>query len=347
MGGDVRKKRVLVLVREGLVPPETIEGLSDEEIEKAEWKTEYDVVATLEELGHDVRILSVFNDLMALRSEIEEWKPHIIFNLLEEFNGVALYDQNVVSLLELMQVPYTGCNPRGLMITRDKALSKKLLTYHRIAVPDFAVFPTGRRIRRPKRLSFPLFVKSATEDASLGVSQASLVKDDKALAERVNFVHEQTGSDAIAEEFIEGRELYVGIIGNQKLEVFPPWELIFDNNPEDAPVIATAAAKWDVNYRKKWGVTSRAAKALPKGLSEHIEQQCKRIYRILGMSGYGRFDFRLNKEGKLYFLEANPNPALSYGEDLPDSAEKKGIKYNKLIQRIINLGLRYKPLRLA
>jgi D-alanine-D-alanine ligase len=343
----VKRKRVLVLVREGLVPPETIEGLSDKEIDTAEWKTEYDVVVTLDELGHSVRVHPVFNDLEALRSEIEEWKPHIVFNLLEEFNGVALYDQNVVSFLELLQMPYTGSNPRGLMIARDKALAKKLLSFHRIRVPDFAVFPAGRRIRRPKRLRFPLFVKSVTEDASLGVSKASLVKDDESLAERVSFVHQQTGADALAEEFIEGRELYVGTIGNQQLEVFPAWELIFDNNPDGEPVIATAAAKWNQNFRKKWGVTSRAARNLPKGLPERIEQHCKRIYRILGLSGYARSDFRLDSEGKLFFLEANPNPALSYGEDFAESAEKKGISYSKLIQRIVNLGLRYKPLRLT
>jgi D-alanine-D-alanine ligase len=180
----VRKLRVLVLVTEGLEPPETVEGLSDEEIIKAPWKTEYDVVVTLKELGHEVRVLAIYSDLGALRKEIEGWKPHIAFNLLEEYAGISLYDQNVVTFLELVNVPYTGCNPKGMMIARDKALSKKLLAYHRIRVPAFAVFPYGSRIRRPKRLTYPIFVKSALEDASYGISQASLVKDDESLAER-------------------------------------------------------------------------------------------------------------------------------------------------------------------
>jgi D-alanine-D-alanine ligase len=312
LGGDVRRKRILVLVREGLEPPETIEGLSDEEVKSAPWKTEYDVLVTLEELGHEVKVLGIYDELSVLREAIEEWKPHIAFNLLEEFSGEVLYDHNVVSYLELLKVSYTGCNPRGLMIARDKALSKKLLAFHRIRVPDFLVFPVRRRIRLPKRLNYPLFVKSVIEDASLGISQASLVKNDESLASRVSFIHEQTGKDAIAEEFIEGQELYVGVLGNKRLETFPVWELLFEKKPEDQPLIATARAKWNLKYQKKWGISSRAAKGLPDGLAEQIKRRCKRIYRILGLSGYARLDFRLTPDGLLYFLEANPNPELAY-----------------------------------
>ncbi len=336
--------RVLLLIREGLEPPESIEGISDEVYKNAEWKCEYDVAVTLRELGHDVRHVGVYNSLTALRNAVEEYKPHVCFNLLEEWNSVSLYDRNVVSYLELMGVAYTGCNPRGLMLARDKAISKKLLAYHRIRVPQFAVFPAGRRPRRPKRLSFPLFVKSLTEDASLGISQASLVKDDKALAERVRFVHNHTGTYAIAEQFIEGREVYVAVIGNHRLEVFPVWELLLTNKPDDAPLIATARAKWSAKYQKKWGVITKAAEDLPNGVAERIEKLAKRIYRILFMSGYARMDFRLTADGKLYFLEANPNPQLAYGEDFAQSGDKRGIGYAKLLQRILNLGLRYKPL---
>lgn len=342
----MKKLRVLVLVREGLEPPDTIDGLSDDDLGRAPWKTEYDVVTTLKELGHEAHVLSVFSDLAVLARAIEEWKPHIAFNLLEEFAGVACYDQNVVAYLELAGLPYTGCNPRGLLIARDKALSKKILAYHRIRVPMFHVFPYGRRIRRPKRMNFPLIVKSVAEDASLGIAKASLVEDDTKLQERVAFVHQYTGADAIAEEFIDGRELYVGVVGNRRLEVLPVWELLFENKPDDYPLIYTATAKWNVNYRNKWGVTSRAAKNLPAEVTGQLERRCKRLFQVLGLSGYVRFDFRLDSSNKLYFLEANPNPALAYGEDLPESAEKKGISYERLIHRIVSLGLRYKPLRL-
>jgi D-alanine-D-alanine ligase len=341
----VRKLRVLVLLREGLEPPDSIEGMSNDEVYVAPWKTEYDVVTTLRELDHQVRILGLYDDLRSVGKAVEEFRPHITFNMMEEFGGIALYDQNVVAYLELKGMKYTGCNPRGLVIARDKALSKKLLAYHRIRVPEFQVFRHGRKARRRKRLRFPLFVKSVTEDASLGISQASLVKDDQALRERVAFVHEHAGTDAIAEEFIGGRELYVGVLGNQRLEVLPVWELLFEEKPEDQPLIATARAKWNLKYQKKWGVVSRAAKRLPKGMRDLIVRRCKRIYRNLGLSGYARLDFRLDKR-RLYFLEANPNPQLAYGEEFAESARKKGLRYVDLIQRIISLGLRFKPLRL-
>jgi D-alanine-D-alanine ligase len=274
---------------------------------------------------------------------MKEFEPHIVFNLMEAFSGEVLYDQNVVAYLELMGVKYTGCNPRGLMIARDKALSKKLLDYHRIRVPRFQVFRPDRLVRRPRQLGYPLFVKSLVEDASYGIAKASLVQDDEALEERVRFIHGHTGAAAIAEEFIEGRELYVGVIGNRRLQTMPPWELVFEKKPEDMPLIATAAAKWSPKYQKRWGIKSRMARDLPEHVERDISRRCKRIYRILGMSGYGRIDFRLEPQGRLYFLEANPNPGIAYGEDLPESAEAVGISYDDLIHRIVNLGLRWEP----
>jgi D-alanine-D-alanine ligase len=252
-----------------------------------------------------------------------------------------VYDQHVVSYLELLHQPYTGCNPRGLVLARDKALSKKLLHYHRIPVPEFHVFPRGRKIRRPKRLAFPLFVKSATEEASWGISQASVVNDEERLAERVAFIHRQTESDAIAEQFIDGRELYVGMIGNQRLWTFPIWELHF-KKAADMPVIATTKVKWDVAYQKRLGVTTSAAKDLPEGAEARILKICKRAYRILDLSGYARMDLRMTPEGRVYVLEANPNPQLGYGEDFAESAEAAGISYEDLLQRILNLGMRYR-----
>ncbi|HUY88874.1 MAG TPA: ATP-grasp domain-containing protein [Pirellulales bacterium] len=334
------KKRVLVLMHEALVPPESLEGHSEKEV--AEWKTEFDVVAGLNNLGHEVRPLGVASELGPIREAIEQWKPHAAFNLLEEFHGVTLYDQHVVSFLELMQQPYTGCNPRGLMLAHDKALCKKILSYHRVSAPDFAVFPKGKKIKRSKRLKFPLLVKSATEEASLGISQASIVSSDEKLADRVAFIHEHLGSDALVEEYIEGRELYVGVMGNARLTTFPIWEMIFANMPEGAAHIATAKVKWDTKYQKKHGIATSAAENLPDGVAELLPRLCKRVYRILGLSGYARLDFRLNEEGKPYLLEVNPNPNLAYGEDFSESAERAGISYEELLQRILNLALSYK-----
>jgi D-alanine-D-alanine ligase len=333
------KRRVLVLMHEDLVPPASVEGLSDAQI--AEWKTEYDVVTGLTNLGHEVKPLGVSRDLNVIHDAIVNWQPHIAFNLLEEFHGVTLYDQHVASFLELMRAPYTGCNPRGLMLAHDKVLCKKILSYHRIAVPDFALFARGRAVRRPKWLDFPLLVKSATEEASLGIAQASIVHNDEKLADRVAFVHDQLGTDALAEEYIDGRELYVGLLGNRRVATFPTWEMLFTNMPDGVAHIATAKVKWDHNYQQKHGITTAAAKDLPDGLAEHLPRLCRRIYRTLNMSGYARIDFRLRADGKLFVLEANPNPNLAYGEDFAESAQRVGLKYEPLLQKILNLGLSY------
>ena len=271
---------------------------------------------------------------------MEEFKPDIAFNLLEEFQGNVLFDQNVVSLLELLRVPYTGCNPRGLMISREKALSKKLLIYHRIRVPDFQVYPKGRKVKRPRRLAFPLIVKSLTEHASLGISQASLVSSDEELKERVAFVHRRIATDAIAEQFIEGREIYVGVIGSERLTALPPRELVVENLPEESPLIATERVKHDPEYQKKHGVREQPAQNLPPNVAAGIAHLTKRIYRILGLTGYARLDFRLSPAGELWFLEANPNPEIAMGEEFASAAKQAGIGYADLLQRLLRLGLR-------
>src|SRR5689334_24822845 len=258
----MRKMRTLVVMHESLVPPENLEGHTEKEIE--EWRTEYDVTSNLRQLGHEVRCLGVLDSLTELRSAIADWQPDIVFNLLEEFDGIVTYDQHVVAFLELMRQPYTGCNPRGLLLSRDKSLCKQLLTYHRIPTPQFAVFARGARIHIPRRLRFPLFVKSTVEDASLGIAQASVVEDAAKLKERVEFVHEQVGSDALVEEFIEGRELYVGVLGNERLTRLPVWEMVFGSLPDSLPAIATRKVKWDKKYQGKYGITTRAAEELPQ-----------------------------------------------------------------------------------
>jgi D-alanine-D-alanine ligase len=266
-------------------------------------------------------------------------------DLLEDFHDVPVFDQNVVSYLELLRVSYTGCNPRGLLLARDKALAKKLLSYHRIPVAEFAVFRIGRAVRRPKRLRFPLIVKSLTKEASAGLSQASVVEDDDKLVERVRFMHETIGTDALVEQYLDGREFYVGVLGNQRLDVMPVWELVFKRLADDARAIASNQVKWNAAYRKRWGITTRLAKGLPEGLASQVQHLCRRVYRTLGMSGYARIDLRMSAEGKYYVLEANPNPQLAYGEDFAESAEHAGIGYEELLERILRLGMRWRPER--
>ena len=336
----MKKLRVLALMHEGLVPPQNLNGC---DLASVEWKTEFDVMTTLHDLGHEVMAVGVRDDLGVIRKAIETWKPHIAFNLLEEFKGLAGYDQNVVSYLELLGLPYTGCNPRGLILTRDKGWSKKILSYHRILCPDFAVFPHGRVIKWTNKIPFPVIVKSISEEASFGISQASIVSDVDRLRERIEFVHQTIGTSAIVERFIEGRELYVGVLGNRRLQVLPVWELLLDKLPDDSHRVATARVKWSVKYQKKYGIKSCEAKGLSKPMIDAIQRLAKRAYRILGLNGYARLDFRLDQDGKLYFLEANPNAQIAFGEDLAESAERAGLHYEALLQKVLNLGLQWKP----
>ena len=331
--------RVLALVHENLVPPSSLKGYSEKEID--EFRAEYDVMACLEKAGHEVRALGLRDHLGALRTAIAEWKPDVAFNLLEEFQGIVTYDQYVVVFLELMKQPYTGCNPRGMMISRDKALTKQILSYHRIPTPGFATIPRGKIYKVPRRIKFPLFVKSLTEDASLGIAQASVVTDAERLKERLEFVHEQMKTDALVEEYIEGRELYVGVLGNDRLRTFPVWEMDFGTLPEVREGIATRRVKWDRKYQKKHGIKTGLAQGLPDGCAAHLDRLSKRIYRTLSLSGYARLDYRLRADGSVFVLEANANPNISHEEDFAESAEAAGVDYESLLEQILRLGQNY------
>jgi D-alanine-D-alanine ligase len=337
----VRKKlRIVALMHQDLVPPPSVEGLSEKEI--LPFKMEFDVTATLREIGHEVYPVGIYSDLGVIGRALDEWKPDIVFNMLEEFDGQVLFDQHVVSYLELKRVPYTGCNPRGLTLAHDKALSKQILAYHRVPLPAFAVFRGGRKPRRPARLKFPLLVKSMIDEGSVGIARASVVHDDAALGERVELIHRQTGGNpAIAEEYIVGREIYVSVMGHERLQVLPPWELLLHHLPDGAPNIATSRLKWDVVHQKRMGLETRPAELTPEQ-RRHLDRLSRRIYRALQLSGYARLDFRMSPEGRFYLLEANPNPNIAYGEDFAESAEHCGVDYEELLSRILREGLRYR-----
>lgn len=336
----MKKLRVLHLTHPKYLPPEHLDGYSEEQINV--FKTDYDVVSTLRALGHEVECLGVEDELRPIRLAVRGFKPDVVFNLVEQFADLPELDQHVVSFLELMRVPYTGCNPRGLVLARGKGLSKKLMAYHRIRSPAFAVFREGQKVSRPKRLVFPLIVKSLIEESSRGISQASVVDSDQKLVERVAFIHESIGTDAIVEQYIEGKELYCGVLGNERLTVLPVWELMFENLAEGAAAIATEKVKHDIHYQEARGIQHGPAEGMPDGAAALITRWSKRAYRILGLEGYGRIDWRLDTEGRPWFLEANPNPEIAHSEELAQSAEEAGLTYPRLIQRILNLGLRRK-----
>ncbi|HEV7299149.1 MAG TPA: ATP-grasp domain-containing protein [Tepidisphaeraceae bacterium] len=341
----MRKLRVLVMMDELLVPPDSVEGLSVATTTR--FRTEYDVLSTLRAMGHIAEPCGVKSDLGVIVPAIEEFQPHVCFNLIEDFDGVATHDQHVVSYLELLKQPYTGCNPRGLTIARDKAIAKKILAYHGINVPQFQVFHQGRAIRPVEDMIFPAIVKSLTEEGSTGISQASIVNSHDEMAERVTFIHEKLNTAAIVEQYIDGRELYVGVIGNAKVTALPIWELNLANLPDDSARIATSKVKWDVAYQERYDIHSGLAKDLSAEQEDAIVDDCKHIYRLLGLSGYARLDLRLTADGQVYFLEANPNPQIACGEDFADSAQQAGLSYELLLHKIITLGMSYHPMQLA
>jgi D-alanine-D-alanine ligase len=186
-----------------------------------------------------------------------------------------------------------------------------------------------------------MIVKSLTSHGSTGISQSSVVRDDAMMVERIEYVHDSLGTDAIVEEFIEGRELYVGVLGNDRLETFPVWELRLDNLPEGAPFLATEKVKWDRKYQKSAGVHTGPATDLSDETRARFPRIARRAFRALEQSGYARMDFRMDKDGRIFLIESNPNPDLSFGEDFAESVEHAGVEYPQLLQRIVNLGLRW------
>ncbi len=334
----MKKLKVLLLFDSPVSKPRGYDF--KEEFEEADWLTERRTLEALVELGHEVKILGLYNNIKILFEEISETKPDIIFNLAEVFNQKSHFDKNVVAVLEMLGIPYTGASATSLTICGNKALTKTILTFHRIKVPRFYTFYRSRRIRLPKRIHLPLIVKPLSEEASRGISQASIVDSQDALVERVKFIHEGMKSDAIVEEYIDGRELYLSILGDRRVKILPLREMRFGGFGEDEPRIATYKAKWDSQYRKKWDIKNMFAARLPSGLAEKINEICKRAFRALNMECYARFDIRLTSDSRIYIIEANANPSLDPEDELAQSAEKEGIGYNKLIQKILMLGLK-------
>lgn len=333
--------KVLLIVHPDLIPPEDVKK-SEIDPEFTEWITEYDVFTTMKNNEHKVEILGVGENLSVIKDKINEFKPNIVFNLLEEFQGEAIFDQNVVSYLELLGMPYTGSNPKGLIIGRDKALSKKILSFHKIYTPKFQVFPRNKPRKKVVIKSYPLIVKCLTEEASLGISQASIVHNEEKLRERVKFVHEKYRADAIAEQFIEGREFFVGVLGNYALEALPVWELTFNQTENPEKEFYTSNAKFNDKYRQRKGISTGKAK-ISDELERELQTVAKKAYKILGLSGYARMDMRVDDLGKIYILEVNPNPDISEADDFAQSAKKAGYTYGELLNKIIKLGYKWSP----
>jgi D-alanine-D-alanine ligase len=311
------------------------ENFSAEVLKQEQKPTEADVLECLQRLGHDVETLAVFDNVMHIVEKLKACAPDIVFNLSESFHHDRSHEPNIPALLELMKVRYTGSGPDALLLCKDKALAKKVLAYHRVRVPSFVVSHRLSPLRRLKRFTYPAFVKPVGEESSDGISKASFVRDEGEAIERMRYLHQKFECDVLIEAYIEGRELYVSVLGNRRLTVFPPREIFFENVPEDAPKFATYHAKWNESYRKKWGITNGPATELPPAIQENLRKLARNVYRCLKIRGFGRLDVRLSPNGELYVIEANPNPSLAQDEDFAQSAGAGGMDYDSLIQAIL------------
>jgi D-alanine-D-alanine ligase len=304
--------------------------------------TENDVYQALLECGYEVHRLSLFDDVRPLLDAVRDIKPDVIFNTCEIFNAVTHFDKNIVAVMELLGVPCTGASSSSLFLCNDKGLCKKILRFHRVRVPRFHAFYRGHKVWLPKTLKLPCIIKPLTEEASRGISQASIVDDEASFLARIGMIHERMSLDAIAEEYIDGRELYVSIIGDRALRVLPAREMTFGQMAEDEPRIATYKAKWDDAYRKRWGIRNHFATALEPELQQRIDDVCRRAYRALNIRSYARFDLRVTSAGNVYVIEPNVNPCIAKDDELAQSALKAGIAYPALIRKVVNQALRRK-----
>jgi D-alanine-D-alanine ligase len=307
---------------------------------------EYQVGHALEENGHEVLLIGIHDDPRELLDRCAEWRPDLVMNCVEAFRGDERLDYLIPALLEAGGYRYTGSPPLALLVSRDKAMSKKILAFHGIKVPGFVTYRATDEVKDAPDLRFPLIVKPLAADASAGIAQASVVEDVGALADRVTFIHERFDQPAIAEEFIPGRELYASVLGNhERLETLPLTELIFDKEktePEER--IATQSAKWDEPYRKRKGIKNVFARPVSAAAREQIENICRTAYHALWLRDYARIDLRLTEEGEIWVLEANANPFISRGHEIGNAADKAGMPYAKFIQRIVDEAVtRYEP----
>jgi len=297
------------------------------------------VEAALRQRGHETSILAIHDDVTKLVGELRQRKPDAVFNLLESFGADILGGLiGVAGVLDLLEIPYTGGGPGELYLQEDKALSKKLLAYEKVLYPHFASFSPDADFETGGKLRLPLFVKPARMDASLGIDEKSLVRTTQQLLERVANIHERFGDAALAEEYIEGREMYVGVLGNQDPLIFPPVEMDFSGLPEGAVQIVDNKAKFDTSSPQYKGTKSVMAKLEPE-LQARVQKVALDACRALRVRDYGRIDLRVAESGDIYVIEVNANCYLEKKGEFAMAAQAAGLDYDSLISRILELAL--------
>ncbi len=297
-----------------------------------------EVFEALEKLGHKPSYLVLDGEDPSLVS-VAKSNADLLFNLVESYAGDDTKDSNVAAYLDLLEIPYTGAGPRGLYLAQNKALAKKLFHFHDIRTPFFAVSYQGRS-DHVHDIAFPLIVKPQSEDGSIGIDAGSVVSSVKELMERIDYIHEHfPDSPALIEEYIDGREIYAAVLGNEKPEALPLVELDMSKLPDDMPRIAGTEVKWEKDSDAYKKTRSRVCEGLDEETAENLRQTAVAAYQALQLRDYGRIDMRLTPDGNIYVIEANPNPWLSSGAEFAMAAKKSGRSYAELMQDIVDLAL--------
>jgi D-alanine-D-alanine ligase len=294
------------------------------------------VAEALHANGHEVSVLGVRTDVREIVDGLAERKPDLVFNLLESFGEDTGGDVAVAGLLSLLGVHFTGGGPGELYLRQDKGLAKKVFAFEGILYPHFAVFSQDADFETGGNLRMPLFVKPLTADASIGIDGDSLVRDSTALMKRVLAIHEKVNDSALVEEYIEGREFYVGVLGNREPVAFPPIEMDFSGLPEGVPRILGSEAKWNADSVEYKGTKSILADVQDE-LRAKLQKAALDAYRALRVRDYGRVDLRLTDTGDIYVIEVNANCYLESGSEFATAAAATGMEYPALIQKIVEL----------
>lgn len=295
------------------------------------------VVEALQAKGHEPTTLAIHSDVTAIVAGLQQNKPELVFNLVESFdNNIIGGQMGVAGILDLLQLRYTGGGPGELYLQEDKALAKKLLAYEEVLYPDYATFALGAEFETGSKLRMPLFVKPLRMDASLGIDERSLVRNTKELMERVLSIQKTFGDAALAEEYIEGREFYVGVLGNQEPIAFPPIEMDFSGLPEGSLRVMDSKAKFDESSDRYQGTRAVVAQIGPD-LTAQLQKTALDAYRALRVRDYGRIDLRVAESGEIYVIEVNANCYLERSSEFVLAATAHGLEYVDLINRIAEL----------
>jgi D-alanine-D-alanine ligase len=330
--------KVCVLFDYHTTPP--ADGDYGKRLGESDWLPVKAVLDALQELGHSVTPFPIYDQVLPLVELLAKDPPDLVFNLADSYRNKRDFEAALAGLLELSGVPYTGCPLQALDVCHTKSIAKRMLLPMGINQPHAVVFPAGGAAPALAGLKFPVIVKPLSEEGSEGISGASFCEDEAGCLERVKFLHESLGADAYVEEYIEGREIYAGVLGNQRLTVLPLREMVFEKFPDDRPKFATYKAKWDDAFREKWGIKNVPVTGLDEAVQREIERVSKTVFRSLGLRGCGRIDLRVTDKGEVFVIEVNPNPNLAPDDEIAESARQAELSYPQLIQKLVSLGLK-------